>query len=309
MTVYNGCMTTDFRSGYVAIVGKPNVGKSTLLNRYLGQKVAAVSPRPQTTRRRQLGILTSEQSQLIFIDTPGMHQPKYALGKFMNDEATTALLDADVVVCLVDASQPPDSDDRLLTERIAALQPSPPMILALNKVDLVKAEDMERRRAEYQALLPAAWLLPLSAQNGLGCNRLLAAILERIPPGPVFFDADQVTDFFERDIAADLVREAALYHLREEVPHGIAVRVDGYTERGDTGAEIAMTIFVERESHKGIVIGKGGLMLKKIGTAARQEIEAMSGRKVFLELRVKVEADWRNKPNSLRQFGYFQEED
>jgi GTP-binding protein Era len=138
---------------------------------------------------------------------------------------------------------------------------------------------------------------------------LLFAILEHIAPGPAFFDTDQVTDFFERDIAADLVREAALYLLREEVPHGIAVRVDSYTERGETGAEIALTIFVERESHKGIVIGRGGSMLKKIGTAARKEIEAMSGRKVFLELRVKVEADWRNKPNSLRQFGFTQEED
>ena len=251
---------------------------------------------------------------MIFVDTPGVHKPLHRLGEFMNDEAQLALADADVIVFLVDASQPPELEDRLVVERLAALESSPlatrpAVILALNKIDLVQPAHLPDRQAAYQALVPQAAVLQISATTGYNCDRLLEEIIRRLPAGPPLYSPDQVTDRYEREIAADLLREAALLHLREEVPHGIAVRVDEFTERGETGAYIAATIFVERESQKGIVIGEGGGMLKKIGSTARQEIEQMSGRKVYLELRVKVYKNWRNNLEALRLLGYVQEKE
>ena len=223
-------------------------------------------------------------------------------------EAITALDDADVVVVMVDASAPPAEEDRLLAERIGQVYPAPPLILALNKIDLLDAANITPRQEAFQALLPQAQILSISAASGAGCDTLLNAISSLLPAGQPFFDQEQVTDLYERDIASDLVREAALTYLDEEVPHCIAVRMDEYTERGDTGAYIAATLFVERDSQKGIVIGQGGLMLKKIGAAARKAIEAMSGRKVYLELRVKVEKNWRSSPEALHRLGYAHEE-
>jgi GTP-binding protein Era len=300
-------MNSAFKTGYAAVVGQPNVGKSTLTNALLGQKVAAVSPRPQTTRRNQLGILTLENSQVIFMDTPGLHKPHHKLGTYMNEEAGETLEDADVIVFMVDASQPPADEDRLVAERIASLASHPPVILALNKIDLVSQADQEAKQAAYQALLPAAQPIQVSALSGYNRDRLLKEIIARLPAGEPLYSEDQVTDLYERDIAADLIREAALVHLRDEVPHAMAVRIDEYTERGESGAYISATLFVERESQKPIVIGQGGEMLKKIGTTARKEIEGMSGRKVFLELRVKVEKNWRNNEEALRNFGFTRE--
>jgi len=300
-------MNSAFKTGYAAVVGQPNVGKSTLTNALLGQKVAAVSPRPQTTRRNQLGILTLENSQVIFTDTPGLHKPHHKLGTYMNEEAGETLEDADVIVFMVDASQPPADEDRLVAERIASLASHPPVILALNKIDLVSQADQEATQAAYQALLPAAQPIQVSALSGYNRDRLLKEIIARLPAGEPLYSEDQVTDLYERDIAADLIREAALVHLRDEVPHAMAVRIDEYTERGESGAYISATLFVERESQKPIVIGQGGEMLKKIGTTARKEIEGMSGRKVFLELRVKVEKNWRNNEEALRNFGFTRE--
>lgn len=297
-----------FRSGFVAVVGRPNVGKSTLVNTLLGQKIAAVSPRPQTTRRRQLAILTLENAQVIFMDTPGIHKPHHRLGVFMNEEASATLPDADVVVWMVDLTQPPTDEDILLAEKVNALQPPPTLILALNKVDQVKKEELEARQATFQLLVPQARPLQLSAQTGYHRDQLLREIIEHLPEGPALYDVEQITDLYEREISVDLIREAILVHLRDEVPHATAVRIDEYRERGETGAYIAATLFVERESHKPIVIGQGGEMLKKIGSTARKEIEAMSGRKVYLELRVKVEKNWRNNPDTLRLFGYAREE-
>jgi GTP-binding protein Era len=294
-----------FHSGTIAVIGKPNVGKSTWINTLLGQKVAAVSPRPQTTRRRQLGILTSESAQIVFVDTPGMHQPRHKLGKFLNQEAEEALAGVDGILWLVDASHAPDEEDRLIADLLSGLKRSPRLILGLNKIDLLHpGQSMEGQTALFQTLAPQASPVPLSALRGDGKQALLDKLTESLPEREPDFPADQLTDLYEREIASDLVRESALNFLRDEVPHSLAVRIDEFTERGEAGAYIAATIFVERESQKGIVIGDGGLMLKKIGSAARQEIEAMSGRKVFLQLRVKVAKEWRNDENYLNRFGF-----
>jgi GTP-binding protein Era len=295
---------TDFRSGFIAILGKPNVGKSTLVNALLGQKIAAVSPRPQTTRRRQLGILTTETAQLVFVDTPGIHNPRHKLGQFFNQEAEEALDGVDVALFLVDASAEPDDDDRLVVDLLRSLRRKPDLVLGLNKIDIVPSGALEARRAAYQALVPDASVAAFSAARRDGLPELLAALESRLPVRPPEFPEDQVTDLYEREIAMELIREAALVYLQQEVPHALAVRLDEFSERENGNAYIAATLFVERDSQKGIVIGEGAMMLKRIGSAARKEIEAMSGRKVYLELRVKVEKDWRDNELALHRFGY-----
>jgi GTP-binding protein Era len=295
---------TPFKSGFVAVMGRPNVGKSTLINALLQQKIAAVSPRPQTTRKRQMGILTLEDAQVIFVDTPGVHQPLHKLGENMNQEAADTLQESDQILLVVDVSQPPTSEDRMLVELLHNLRRTVPVILALNKMDLPDVQILEDNRQAFTELVPDAEALLISATSQINLDQLLAAIIARMPEGPPFFPENQVTDLYERDIAADLIREAALHLLREEVPHGIAIRIDQYVERNSRGAYIEATIFVERESHKPIVIGQGGSMLKKIGMMARQEIESMSGRKVYLRLRVKVRKNWRDDERVLRWFGF-----
>ncbi len=291
-----------FKSGFAAVVGRPNVGKSTLINAFMGQKIAAVSPKPQTTRLNQLGILTDENAQIVFVDTPGIHKSKHALGEGMNAEAKDALKDADVVLWLVDISENPHAEDRIIAERLVGVQE---VIQVLNKVDLIKDVDvMARRQILFQKLLPSVEQIMISAMEGAGFEALRAGILAYLPEGPPYYPEDQITDIYEREIAADLIREAALNNLHDEIPHAIAVRIDEYKERDQTGAFIAATIFLERESQKGIVIGKKGAKLKAIGTAARKAIEAMSGRKVFLDLRVKVKKNWRTDPVFLKQMGY-----
>jgi GTPase len=293
-----------FKSGFVAVMGRPNVGKSTLVNALLQQKVAAVSARPQTTRKRQMGILTLENAQIIFIDTPGIHQARHKLGENMNQNAAEALQSCDAVIFLVDISQRPGAEDRTIAELLATLNRPGMVILAGNKVDIVEPQLLDNHLAAYLELLPGADPIAISARRDEHLDELIQKILARLKAGAPYFPADQTTDLYERDIAADLIREAALTMLREEVPHGIAVRIDEFTERGENGAYIEATLFVEREAHKPIVIGQGGMMLKKIGSAARQEIETMSGRKVFLSLRVKVRKDWRDDDKVLQSFGY-----
>ncbi len=294
----------NFHAGFVAVMGKPNVGKSTLVNSLLGQKVAAVSPRPQTTRKRQMGILTQDSVQVIFIDTPGVHKPRHKLGQAMNLEAAGTLDESDVILFIVDASASPDDEDRQLADLLNNLRRRSPVILAVNKIDLVTPDVLAGRLVEYAALVPAAQVMPISCKPAQNLGLLLTAIVGLLPESPPFFPEDQLTDLYERDLSADLIREAALRLLRDEVPHGIAVRIDQFTERGEQGAYIEATMFVEKESHKAIVIGAGGMMLKQIGSAARQEIETMSGRKVYLQLRVKVRKNWRDDESVLKGFGF-----
>jgi len=294
----------DHRSGYIALAGRPNVGKSTLLNRYLGQLVAAVSPRPQTTRRVQLGILTLPNAQAVFVDTPGLHLPQHQLGKALNLAAQEAIADADVLLALFDIAVAPTKEDRLVADRLSLMPERPARLAAINKVDLAPKAQMEARSLAYRSLLPSWEFWEISATRGDGCDALLARLLELLPEGPAYFPEDQVTDSGERDIAADLIRAAAMRRLRQEVPHSLAVRVEQFEERGERGARIAATIFVERESQKGIVIGRGGEMLKAIGSEARAEIEAMSGRSCYLDLRVRVLPDWRSDPRALAEFGF-----
>jgi len=293
--------TDGFKAGFVAVMGRPNVGKSTLINALIGQKVAAVSPRPQTTRRRQEGIITTKEYQIIFIDTPGVHKPHNKLGEGMNLEARSALEHCDLVLFMVEASQRPTDEDRLLSSMLRSMVRPETVMLVLNKIDLVQSKNIPEIQAAYQDLIPTENLVLISATRGDNREQLLQKIIDHMPAGEPFYPEEQVTDLYERDISADLIREACLNNLRYEVPHGIVVRIDEYTERNEHGVYIEATIFVERESHKGIVIGLNGQMLKKIGTAARKEIEAMNGKKVFLQLRVKVRKNWRDDEKMVKQ--------
>lgn len=292
------------RSGFVAVAGRPSVGKSTLINAYLGQTVAPVSPRPQTTRRRQLGILTLPEAQVIFIDTPGIHLPRHRLGERMNAEAEAALRDAEVILVIGDLSEPPTPEDERVAGAVNALTPCPPLLLALNKLDGAPASILPERAEQFRRLLPQAEPYAVSATRGDGRQALLERLIALLPEGPRYYPEDEITDRYERDLAAELVRAAAMHLLRDEVPYGIVVEVHEYRERDETGAYISATLYVEKESHKAIVIGRGGAMLKQIGSEARRQIEAMSGRRVFLELRVKVLPGWRNDERLLRRFGF-----
>jgi GTP-binding protein Era len=295
----------DFRTGYIAIIGRPNVGKSTLVNALLGQKIAAVSPKPQTTRKRQLGILTTDRYQLVFVDTPGIHSARHKLGEFLNQEAQESLKGVDVILWLVDSSVKPTEEDKQIAFLLTKLPRRTPLVLTANKMDLVPAEALTARLEAYQELVRRdAKVVSISATQNQNLDELTELLVSLSPFRAPEYDEEQVTDSYERDIAADLIREACLHNLRDEVPHGVGVRVDEFSERENGMLYIGATIFVERDSQKGILIGEGGKMMKAIGSAARKEIEDMGGRKVFLELRVKVLKDWRNDENALLRFGY-----
>jgi GTP-binding protein Era len=301
----------DHRSGFVAVVGRPSVGKSTLVNACVGQKVAIVSRKPQTTRNRILGILTREDAQVIFVDTPGIHQPLHRLGEYMVKTAQKAVPDADLVLLVVDASVMPTDEDRQVARFLARCRPPrggaeylSHIILVLNKMDHLPAHKVQPHSEAYLALGQFADWMMTSALRRQNLDRLLTAIVAHLPPGPRYFPSGQVTDVTERFIAGELVREQVLRLLHQEVPYAIAVVIEEFTERGPGPTYVAATIYVEKDSQKGIVIGRGGKMLKDIGAAARQEIERMLGTKVFLELWVKVRPKWRREEAALRSVGY-----
>lgn len=296
--------SSNHKSGFVAVMGRPNVGKSTLINFLLGTKIAATSPWPQTTRKAQMGILTLENAQIVFVDTPGFHNPIHKLGERMNDEALRVLEESDIILFLVDVSQPPHEEDQLLANSLSSIRRSIPVILALNKSDLESKEVNEKNAALYQEMVPMSDMIMISSTLGDNLDQLVNKLISLLPEGPPFFPDDQLTDLYEREIAADLIRESILYNLRAEVPHSIAVRIDEFKDRDDSTTYIAATLFVERDSQKGIVIGQGGTKLKKIGIDARHKIEELLGRNVFLSLRVKVRKNWRNDEAALRLFGF-----
>lgn len=293
----------EHRSGYVAIIGRPNVGKSTLMNAYLGQKIAIVSEKPQTTRNQLLGILTRPDAQIIFVDTPGIHAARNKLGEYMVEAAVQTIPDADLILFMVDVSVSP----RFIDKRIASLiteSTTAPVLLVLNKADLLTKTEKDERRQEYLALGEFSDSILTSMLNSESRTALLEKIISNLPFGPRYYPEDQVTDQQERFIAAEMVREAVLEHTRQEIPHSVAVVVDQFKRRSNNVVFVSAMIYVEKESQKGIVIGKNGSMLKRIGSAARPEIEQMVDRKVYLELWVKVWKKWRNKEGDLRRLGY-----
>ncbi|MCC6799624.1 MAG: GTPase Era [Anaerolineae bacterium] len=293
------------KSGFVAVIGRPNVGKSTLMNALLGEKVAIVSPKPQTTRLRQLGIFTRDDAQIVFVDTPGIHNPRTSLGQFMVSVALDALKDADVILFVADLSEDATAEDRQIADLVRQAQAETPALLVLNKVDLVDSPDrLQRRVAEFRGLVPDANWLTTVATTGEGAPQVLEQIIGQLPDGPRYYPADQLSDTAMRDIVAEIIREKVLLNLEQEVPHGVATVVEEYKQRSDDMTYIHATIYVERDTHKGIVIGKKGQMLKTISQQAREEIEAFVGSRVYLELWVKVLKNWRRDEKSLRQLGY-----
>lgn len=292
------------KSGFVAVMGRPNVGKSTLVNQLLGTKIAAASPWPQTTRKAQMGILTLEHAQVIFVDTPGFHNPIHKLGEKMNQEALQVLQESDVILLIVDISEPPNEEDQLLAGSLSSARGSVPVMMALNKSDLESEDTKEKHKKLFQSLIPLSDTIMISSTRGDNLDRLVENIVTLLPEGPQFFPEDQLTDLYEREIAADLIRESILYNLRAEVPHSIAVRIDEFKDREENATYIAATLFAERDSQKGIVIGRGGYKLKQIGIDARQKIEELLGRKVYLSLKVKVRKNWRNNESALQLFGF-----
>jgi GTP-binding protein Era len=289
-----------FRSGFVALVGKPNVGKSTLLNALLGQKIAIVSPKPQTTRVAQRGILNLEEAQIIFVDTPGIHDPRTKLGSFMVEQARRSIPDADVVCFVVDLSAPPNRTEQRIAELARRSRAS--RILVLNKLDQRPRGGINFLDA-YRALGPWDMEVAVSALRRKGLETLVDELVRRLPAGPPLYPVDQITDQSEREHAAELVREQVLRFIEQEVPHGVAVEVEEWEEKGQA-VYIRMTIYVEKDSQKGILIGAAGAMLKRIGSGARRGIEETIGRQVYLELWVKVRPNWRDDSSSLHWLGY-----
>lgn len=297
---------SGFKSGYVVLWGKPNVGKSTLLNYLVGEKIAVVSPKPQTTRNRIVGVVETENAQIVFLDTPGVHHPRHKLGEYLVAEARAALESADIALFMVDVTEPPTPDDERAAQLLnSLLREAPrPVLLVVNKIDSVSPAVLQERKLLYEALGKYDETLTISALTGENVPLLLRKIVDRLPEGPPYYPLGTITDQPEKLPIAEAIREAVLHYTHEEVPHAVAVIVDEIEQRSDKLAYVKATIFVEKESQKGIVIGQGGHMLKKIGTMARMEIERWLGKKVYLDLWVKVAKNWRKDENALHRFGY-----
>ncbi len=297
----------NFKSGFVTLIGRPNVGKSTLMNRLIGQKIAITSNKPQTTRNRIQTVYTDERGQIVFLDTPGIHKAKNKLGEYMVNVAEHTLKEVDVVLWLVEPTTFIGAGEQHIAAQLKTVKT--PVILVINKVDTIKKEEVLKYIDAYQNVCDFAEIVPVSALKGQNTDTILEVIFKYLPYGPQFYDEDTVTDQPQRQIVAELIREKALRSLDEEIPHGIAVTIEKIKERpGKKVLDIEATIICERESHKGIIIGKGGAMLKKIGSAARFEIEKMMEMKVNLQIWVKVRKDWRDSDLFIKNFGYDKKE-
>jgi GTPase len=294
---------SEHKSGFISIIGRPNVGKSTLLNHVVGQKIAIMSDKAQTTRNKIQGVFTDDDSQMIFIDTPGIHKPKHKLGDFMMKVALNTLNEVDVVLFVVNAAEGLGRGEEFILERLKST--SNPVFLVINKIDKVHPDKLMHIIEQYSKQYDFTEVIPISALQGSNVSTLLEQLKGYLPEGPQFYPADQVTDHPERFIVAELIREKVLHLTREEIPHSIAVTTD-LMERRDGGKAVYIqaTVIVERSSQKGIIIGKQGSMLKEVGKRARHDIEGLLGSKVFLELWVKVQKDWRNKMIHLRDYGF-----
>ena len=298
-------MTDNFKSGFATLIGRPNVGKSTLMNYLIGQKIAITSNKPQTTRNRIQTVLTTEEGQIVFVDTPGIHKAKNKLGEYMVNIAERTLNEVDVVLWLVEPTTFIGAGEKHIADQLQKVHT--PVILVINKVDMVKREEVLPAIAAYKDLYEFAEIVPVSARSGENTDELLRVIMKHLPYGPQFYDEDTITDQPERQIVAELIREKALHCLNEEIPHGIAVTIESMKKNRKV-MHIDATIICERDSHKGIIIGKQGNMLKKIGSTARYEIEKMLGCQVNLKLWVKVKKDWRDSEYLMKNFGYREDE-
>ena len=301
-------MNTDnvYKSGFVTMIGRPNVGKSTLMNKLIGQKIAIMSNKPQTTRKRIKTVYTDDRGQIVFFDTPGIIKPKNKLGEYMKKESFEGLNDADVICYLVEPKAYIGEADKSIIEQLKSV--NVPVILVINKCDTVEKADILPVIKMFSEKMEFKDIVPVCARNGNNVDDLLSVIFDELPEGPMYYDEDTVTDMPMRAIAAEIIREKSLHALSEEVPHGIAVVVDKMHDREGTDiCDIDATIFCERDSHKGIIIGKRGAMLKKIGSTARYELERELGCRVNLKLWVKVDKDWRENGTSLKNFGYIKE--
>ena len=292
----------QFKSGFITIIGRPNVGKSTFVNEVIGEKVSIISDKIQTTRTRIQGVLTTEDAQLVFIDTPGVHKPKHRLGDFMVNVSLRTLHDADVTLFFVNASEGYGKGDEYIIEQLKKSKNK--VILVLNKVDLIHPDDLFPLIETYSNKFEFEEIIPISALNGNNVEKLLELIKDILPEGPKYFDEDQITDHSTRFMMGELIREKVLHHTEEEVPHSVNVLIDQVEKEGNDKTHINATIVVERPSQKGIIIGKQGKMIKRIGQEARRDIEALIEDKVYLELWVKVKKDWRNKEQILKQYGF-----
>ncbi|NMH69742.1 GTPase Era [Bacillus sp. RO3] len=303
----NNGTNTGYKSGFISIIGRPNVGKSTFLNRVIGQKIAIMSDKPQTTRNKVQGVCTTDDAQMIFIDTPGIHKPKHKLGDFMMKIAQNTLKEVDVILFMVNVEEGIGKGDHFIIEKLKGVKT--PVFLILNKIDQIHPDALLPMIQQYNDLFPFAATVPISALEGNNVENLLQIIKDQLPEGPQFYPADQITDHPERFIVSELIREKVLHLTREEIPHSIAVVIDKMERKQDKDLiDVMATIIVERDSQKGIIIGKQGSMLKEVGKRSRVDIENLLGTKVYLELWVKVQKDWRNRSANLRDFGFSDEE-
>ena len=295
-------MSKQFKSGFVAIVGRPNVGKSTFMNYVLGQKIAIMSDKAQTTRNKIQGVYTNKDCQIVFLDTPGIHKPKHELGNFMVESAYSALKEVDAVLFMVNAAEKRGPGDDFIIEKLKEIKT--PVFLVLNKIDLISPDELLDRVESYQETIPFAGIIPISVLQGNNVQELMTTLTNHLPEGPQYYPSDQITDHPEYFVVSELIREKILHLTKEEIPHSVAVTVDKMQKDEFDKVHVYANIIVERPTQKGIIIGKGGKLLKEIGVRARKDIEQLLGNKVYLELWVKVEKDWRKKKSQLQDFGY-----